>query len=294
MISASSNEFARPCAADDVEPLWHVRFPSGLVTMTLDELDAAFQGGSISAQTLVAREDDSQLRPLGVVAGLFEQEHGDVPRPEAPYRRDISGVRPAAPAQQQLSESSAASASCWTLLADMDHGEPSLEQAMVGFESAPLRWLRQARATSRQVAGRARTWFAARAPGQRWAIGAALAAGLAAVCVVWSAQRRPPAAVVGADPAARARAPLALTAALTSARPAGGAAPSQQLATAPAGPSSIPSLAGEPRTELAVPIAREPAHHRGTFAERPPAGRAEGSRRASRRARAAKRRASRE
>src|SRR6185436_4100841 len=148
MISVEPNEIARPRAADDSEPLWHVRFASGMVTMTLDELDAAFQGGAISEQTLVAREDEGCLRPLGVVAGLFEEQHREMPRSEASrsHAAEISGVRPAVYSRQQ-DDPAPANASTWPPLELNHHVASSLErEAMATWESAPVRWLRQLRA----------------------------------------------------------------------------------------------------------------------------------------------------
>src|SRR6185295_19878708 len=104
--------------------------------------------GSISEQTLVAREDESYLRPLGVVAGLSEPQR-DAPRPDAPGSRasEISGVRPAAYAPHDAREPAPANASTWTLFdRQAQPGSSSAPEASVAWESAPVRRLRQARA----------------------------------------------------------------------------------------------------------------------------------------------------
>jgi hypothetical protein len=172
MISAQPYEIARPHVADDIEPRWHVRLPSGMVTMTLDELDAAFQRGTIGEQTLVAREGERNLCPLGVVAGLFEEEHWDVP--------------PAQAASSRASE-------------------------IFAWESTPLRRRRQARTALWPLTECATLWFAARSPRQRSALAAFLVASLAAVCSGGPAQSRSLAPMPSAQPAP-ARSPVMRTA----------------------------------------------------------------------------------
>jgi hypothetical protein len=291
MTSAEPNEMMRPHAAEAVEPLWHVRLPSGMVTMTLDDLDAAFQRGSISEQTLIARQDESCLRPLGVVAGLFDEPHRDDPRSAAQWSRsDVSGVRPAAHAQRHFQEPALANASTWTLLERPVHAEPSRErEAAAPWQSAPQRWLRQAPAALRPLLGHCHRWFAARSPGQRWALGGVLLASLAAVCAFWPAPGQPSAPALGASPAEPPRSPPARTAAVASAQKS----PVMEAAEPSATPS-LPSRAVALGSELDRPSAKEPARRASAFAERRKPGRSEGGRRSSRRARAAKHRAGRE
>ncbi|MEO8185299.1 MAG: hypothetical protein ABI895_41355 [Deltaproteobacteria bacterium] len=289
MISAEPNEIARPRLADDIEPLWHVRFPSGMVTMSLDELDAAFQQGSISAQTLVAREDESSLRPLGVVAGLFEEQHRDMPRPEAPrsHAAESSGVRPAVYSRQQ-DHQALANASTWTLLEGHDHVAPSLEGEEMGtWESAPVRWLRQVRAALQPTLGRS-SWFAARSARQRWALGVVVLASLGALGAWWPAQSRPQ-PVLSVDLAAQPRLPPARTAPVLAPQTS-----QPTLGAAPSAAAGMPSRDTAEGSALSLPSAREAPRHGSAFTERRKAGRLEGSRRSSRKANASRRRAGRE
>ncbi|HSO33447.1 MAG TPA: hypothetical protein VLT33_13025, partial [Labilithrix sp.] len=64
-------------AADD---LWRVRLATGEQTMTLDELDSAFEAGRIDTETLVCAPGASSFARLGAVAGLDEP----APSPRAP------------------------------------------------------------------------------------------------------------------------------------------------------------------------------------------------------------------
>jgi hypothetical protein len=291
MISYEHNQIAKPRPADDVEPLWHVLLPSGMVTVSLDELDAAYQSGSISEQTLVAREDESYLRPLAVVAGLCEPQHRDAPRPDAPGSRssEISGVRPAAHAQHDARELAPANASTWTLFDRHGHAPPSLApEPGISWESTPVRWLRQARAALRRLVERATSWFARRSPPERGVLGVILVASLAALCTLWPAQRPPSAAALGSALALQPRSPLVQTAAVAS--PQKFQPPSSQR---PA-PASLASRTVEPDAELDVRVARDATRQVSELSERRKAGRSEGSRRSSRKTRTAKHRASRE
>jgi hypothetical protein len=63
--------------SDPIE-FWHVQLPDGSVsTMTLDELDSAFQLGNINEQTYVIKDGDSKWATLALLLGL------DEPKPPA-------------------------------------------------------------------------------------------------------------------------------------------------------------------------------------------------------------------
>ena len=51
---------------------WRVRFATGELTMTLDELDVAFEAGRIDVDTMVCAPGSSTFARLGTVAGLDE------------------------------------------------------------------------------------------------------------------------------------------------------------------------------------------------------------------------------
>ena len=71
-------------ATEDSE-VWHVRLPNGDVrVMTVDQLDAAFQAGTIHADTMVLAEDATSWQRLGEVAGLDEAPTDDVAAPVNP------------------------------------------------------------------------------------------------------------------------------------------------------------------------------------------------------------------
>src|SRR4051812_6379572 len=116
---------------------------------------------------------------------------------------------------------------------------------MLAWQSAPERLLRQARTVFWHLSERGVHWFAARSPGQRWALGALLVASLAAVCALGPAKSPLPAPLPSAQLAAQPRSLLA--------RPADLAAPRLPLAP-PAGAlsstASIPTRAVEPSAAL--------------------------------------------
>lgn len=56
-----------------VESPWYVRLPNGnVITVSLDDLDAAFQRGDVTEETLVFRQGMKEWMPLGQAAGLDE------------------------------------------------------------------------------------------------------------------------------------------------------------------------------------------------------------------------------
>jgi len=62
---------------------WHVQLPDGTVsTMTLDELDTAFQSGAINERTYVLKQGDSTWATLASLLGLDEP----APAPQTPPR----------------------------------------------------------------------------------------------------------------------------------------------------------------------------------------------------------------
>ena len=64
-----------------VENQWYVRLTNGsVITVSLDDLDAAFQRGDVNEDTLVCREGMSQWLPLGEAAGL-DEEVAPAPQP---------------------------------------------------------------------------------------------------------------------------------------------------------------------------------------------------------------------
>lgn len=69
--------------------VWFVRSPNGEVKMTLDELDAAYQAGSISEQTQVREENELQWTTLGALLGVEPQQHSASVRPVAVDLDDI-------------------------------------------------------------------------------------------------------------------------------------------------------------------------------------------------------------
>ena len=65
--------------------LWHVQLGGGVRTMTLDELDQAFQSGVIDERTMVLKAGALHWTTLGDIAGLDEQ-----PNSIAPMATDIT------------------------------------------------------------------------------------------------------------------------------------------------------------------------------------------------------------
>jgi hypothetical protein len=69
-VRASGNDFQ----------LWHVQLGGGVVrTLSLDELDDAFQAGKIDERTLVTRAGSNQWATLGEIAGITEQPYSLAP-----------------------------------------------------------------------------------------------------------------------------------------------------------------------------------------------------------------------
>jgi hypothetical protein len=61
---------------------WHVRMPTGTVsTMTLDELDSAYQAGTIDEQVYVLKQGESQWATLASLLGLDESPASATPPP---------------------------------------------------------------------------------------------------------------------------------------------------------------------------------------------------------------------
>jgi hypothetical protein len=59
-----------------VENQWFVRLPAGnVITVSLDDLDAAFQRGDIDENTLVFKQGMKEWLPLGEAAGLDDEPH---------------------------------------------------------------------------------------------------------------------------------------------------------------------------------------------------------------------------
>ncbi len=71
-------------SGNDLE-LWHVQIGGGVRTMTLDELDQAFQSGVIHERTMVLRSGALHWTTLGDVAGIDEH-----PNSIAPVATDVS------------------------------------------------------------------------------------------------------------------------------------------------------------------------------------------------------------
>jgi hypothetical protein len=58
-----------------VENQWYVRLPAGnVITVSLDDLDAAFQRGDVTEETLVFRQGMKEWLPLGQAAGLDDAD----------------------------------------------------------------------------------------------------------------------------------------------------------------------------------------------------------------------------
>jgi len=288
MTIAEPNLGTRPSG---VEPLWHVRLSAEMVTMTFDELDAAFQQGVITQQTLLAREGERYLRPLGLVALLVERMQLELPCSEAPTGRasDVTGVRASVYARCQSPERAPPDSLGPTLLERNRDREPSRAgEGIPTWESARVRRLRNTRRALLVKTRQGTSWFPVRAPRQRWALGGVLYVSVAAlICVSWQVLS-PPGNMLG-------HAPLAPRAAV-----APSAAPSSQreslvaLAAAPVSAANIAPRARELSAALDVPIAVATEPHGLALADRRTAALTEGTKRASRKARAARRRRSRE
>jgi len=287
-IAEHIHDGARPSEADDVEPLWHVKLPAGIVIMTLDELDAAFQEGFITERTLVAREDEKSLRPLGVVAGLFEPTQPAAPGTQSPWERraHVSGVRPLGYAQQQLPEPAHSSPSAWTILERQGQAQPSLAgEGISSWESAPVRWLRNARAVVRLTARRPVSWFWAHTPRQRWTFISVVAAALTtAIGLLWPTAMRSPEPVM--SDATAPTFPLV-------ARAAYPVSEQRSLGAGSAPAAALPSRGREPPVELDLPNAGAASHHAPALGGRLRAALGQGRERPLRKSKARRRRASR-
>jgi hypothetical protein len=67
--------------------VWHVRLASGQQTMTLDELDAAYQSGAIDERTQVREDGSTEWTTLGALLGI---------EAEPPAKGQQESVRPLA------------------------------------------------------------------------------------------------------------------------------------------------------------------------------------------------------
>src|SRR4051794_35171163 len=71
--------------------LWSVQLPGGIVrTMTLDELDNAFQAGTIGERTMVLKAGAIHWTTLGDAAGLQDEAEEEQPNSLAPFATDVA------------------------------------------------------------------------------------------------------------------------------------------------------------------------------------------------------------
>ena len=66
-----------PAVTNVADGIWLVQTPAGIVSMTLDQLDVAFQRGDIDADTRVVTAGMSTWQTLGAVAGLDDPAEKD-------------------------------------------------------------------------------------------------------------------------------------------------------------------------------------------------------------------------
>jgi hypothetical protein len=89
-----------PSQLDSTRDLWHVRLPTGEVrTMSIDELDAAFQDGAVDEETPLCRVGATAWAKLRDLAGLEEpapapEPQNLAPQTPSPFAVDIPSVRP--------------------------------------------------------------------------------------------------------------------------------------------------------------------------------------------------------
>ena len=74
----------------DADDQWRVRFATGELTMTLDELDVAFEAGRIDVDTMVCAPGTFVFARLGAVAGLDEPTPSLAPVVAASVRPDVA------------------------------------------------------------------------------------------------------------------------------------------------------------------------------------------------------------
>lgn len=109
-----------------MQDVWHVKLAGGDARMTLDELDAAYQAGTIDEATLVRESDDAQWQTLGALLGV---DAPSAPAPSAP-------VPPAPPVMEH-------GASLRPIAADLDELEahqlrPKRRGALIAAAAAAL------------------------------------------------------------------------------------------------------------------------------------------------------------
>ena len=82
-----------PAAANVADGVWLVQTSAGIVSMTLDQLDVAFQRGDIDAETRVFSSGMSTWDTLGAVAGLDDPAEND-PAENDPAPAHVAGRAP--------------------------------------------------------------------------------------------------------------------------------------------------------------------------------------------------------
>lgn len=76
-----------------VENQWYVRLPNGkVITVSLDDLDAAFQRGDVTEETLVFRQGMKEWLPLGQAAGLGDAD--DTTQTAPPQVQSLEAAAP--------------------------------------------------------------------------------------------------------------------------------------------------------------------------------------------------------
>ncbi len=78
-----------------VENQWYVRLPNGnVITVSLDDLDAAFQRGDVTEETLVFRQGMKEWLPLGQAAGLDDADDTTQTAPPQVQAHQVAQVAP--------------------------------------------------------------------------------------------------------------------------------------------------------------------------------------------------------
>jgi hypothetical protein len=148
----------------DADQLWHVALPAGVVSMTLDALDAAYQQDAIDENTPVFTAGMSSWARLGVVAGLSgePEQAPSIPAPPSARENGLSGIRPRGYVEQAGADDGSRA-----VRRNVGPDEEFVRALRSGVRADVTLWLSGALARTRGLGVRGLAWFESRSAAVR-------------------------------------------------------------------------------------------------------------------------------